>query len=118
MKDKPLVIIITLLGGAVCSICCILKRAGLLWTLLATFITLLVFLIIGLIVNRFYTEVKNEVIAADKERERIAEEERLKREEETRRREEWEAEHPGVPYPEEGAAAEGVSAETETTETL
>ena len=118
MKDKPLVIIITLLGGAVCSICCILKRAGLLWTLLATFITLLVFLIIGLIVNRFYTEVKNEVIAADKERERIAEEERLKREEETRRREEWEAEHPGVPYPEEEAAAEGGSAETEATETL
>ena len=118
MKDKPLVIIITLLGGAVCSICCILKRAGLLWTLLATFITLLVFLIIGLIVNRFYTEVKNEVIAADKERERIAEEERLKREEETRRREEWEAGHPGVPYPGEEAAAEGVSAETEATETL
>lgn len=118
MKDKPLVIIITLLGGAVCSICCILKRAGLLWTLLATFITLLVFLIIGLIVNRFYTEVRNEVIAADKERERIAEEERLKREEETRRREEWEAEHPGVPYPEEGAAAEGAPEETEATETL
>ena len=118
VKDKPLVIIITLLGGAVCSICCILKRAGLLWTLLATFITLLVFLIIGLIVNRFYTEVKNEVIAADKERERIAEEERLKREEENRLREEWEAEHPGVPYPEEEAAAEEATEETEATETL
>ena len=74
MKDKPLVIIITLLGGAVCSICCILKRAGLLWTLLATFITLVVFMIIGMIINRFYTEVKNEVIEADKERERLAEE--------------------------------------------
>ncbi len=117
MKDKPLVIIITLLGGAVCSICCILKRAGLLWTLLATLITLVVFMIIGLIINKFYTEVKNEVIEADKERERLAEEERLKREEEQRLREEWEAEHPGEPYPEDSASEE-TPEEAEATETL
>ncbi len=117
MKDKPLVIIITLLGGAVCSICCILKRAGLLWTLLATLITLVVFMIIGLIINKFYTEVKNEVIEADKERERLAVEERLKREEEQRLREEWEAEHPGEPYPEDSASEE-TPEEAEATETL
>ena len=117
MKDKPLVIIITLLGGAVCSICCILKRAGLLWTLLATFITLVVFMIIGLIVNKFYTEVRNEVAEADKEKERLAEEERLKREEEQRLRVGWEAEHPGEPYPEDEASEE-TQGEAEATETL
>ena len=118
MKDKPLVIIITLLGGAVCSICCILKRAGLLWTLLATFITLVVFMIIGMIVNRFYTEVKNEVIAAEKEKARLEEEERLRREEEARLREEWEAEHPGEPYPEDVEAEDEQPAEQEATDTL
>ena len=101
MKDKPLVIIITLLGGAVCSICCILKRAGLLWTLLATLITLVVFLIIGIIVNRFITEVRNEVKAADEEKARLAEEERLRQAELEERRAEWEENHPGEPFPEE-----------------
>ncbi len=101
MKDKPLVIIITLLGGAVCSICCILKRAGLLWTLLATLITLLVFMIIGLIVNKFITEVRNEVKAADEEKARIAEEERLRLAELEARRAEWEEAHPGEPFPED-----------------
>ena len=118
MKDKPLVIIITLLGGAVCSVCCILKRAGLLWTLLATFITLVVFMIIGMIVNRFYTEVRNEVIAAEKEKARLEEEERLRREEEERLREEWEAEHPGEPYPEDAEAGDEPPAEQEATDTL
>ena len=100
MKDKPLVIIITLLGGAVCSICCILNRAGLLWTLLATLITLIVFMIIGLIVNRFITEVREEVRAADEEKARLAEEERLRQAELEARRAEWEEEHPGIPFPE------------------
>lgn len=66
MKDKPLVIFITLLGGAVSSICCILKGVGLLWTLFITLVTLIVFMIIGLIVNKLMTEVRNEV--AEKER--------------------------------------------------
>ncbi|MBO4559844.1 MAG: hypothetical protein J5712_07175 [Lachnospiraceae bacterium] len=74
-------------------------------------------MIIGMIINRFYTEVKNEVIEADKEKARLEEEERLKREEEQRLRDEWEEKHPGEPYPED-AASEETPEETEATETL
>lgn len=80
MKEKPIAIFITLLGGAVSSICCILKGAGLLWTLFITFISLLVFMIVGLIVNKMITEVKNEVEEKEKIEARRAEEERREKE--------------------------------------
>ena len=51
MKDKPIVIIITLLAGLVACICCIIKSAGLLATLLSVLISMIIFLIIGQIVN-------------------------------------------------------------------
>jgi hypothetical protein len=57
-------------------------------------------MIIGLIVNRFITEVRNEVKAADEEKARIAEEERLRQADLEARRAEWEEEHPGEPFPE------------------
>ena len=57
------------------------------------------------------------IAVGPKERERLAEEERLKREEEQRLREEWEAEHPGEPYPEDSASEE-TPEEAEATETL
>ncbi len=106
MKDKPLAIIITLLGGAVCSICCILKGVGLLWTLLTTLITLLVFLLIGLIVNRNLSAVKKEYEEAEKERKEMLEAERLREAELLEARNLWEQEHPGEPFPEDIAPKE------------
>lgn len=99
MKDKPIVIIITLLGGAVSSICCILKGIGLLWTLLITLITLIVFMIIGLFVNKVYSDIRQELEAQKREQERIAEERRIEREAREAERKEWMKSHPDEPYP-------------------
>ncbi len=68
-------------------------------------------MIIGLIVNRFITEVRNEVKAADEEKARIAEEERLRQAELEARRAEWEEEHPGEPFPESFDAVVGDEAD-------
>lgn len=72
MKDKPIAIIITLLGGASAYICCMIKQAGLLSTLLVVFIALLIFMIIGLVINKIYLSLKAEV----NEQERLKEEEK------------------------------------------
>ena len=99
MKDKPIVIIITLLGGAVSSICCILKGIGLLWTLLTTLICLFIFMIVGLCVNRVYLQIKSEVEAAEAEKKRIEEELQREIELENAEREKWYKLHPDEPYP-------------------
>ena len=51
MKDKPIVIIITLTAGFIACVCCILNKAGLLATLISVLVSMIVFLIIGQIVN-------------------------------------------------------------------
>ena len=78
MKEKPLAIVITLIGGATACICCIIRKVNLLYTLLIVLICLVVFMILGLVVNRFYSSIKAEV--DEKERE-----ERTRREREERR---------------------------------
>lgn len=105
MKDKPLAIIITLLGGSVACICCIVKGAGLLWTLLTVLISLFVFMIIGLIVNRISNQIRTEVEEREKEELRIAEEAKMleerKQQERERRIKKWMEEHPGEELPED-----------------
>ena len=92
MKEKPLATSIMLLGGATACICCIIRRAGLLRTLTFTLISLIVFMIIGLIAQKLYFDPKKEV--EEQEKERNEEEERLMRlaeeEAEEKRREEEE----------------------------
>ena len=51
MKDRPIVIFITLTAGLVACICCIINKAGLVTTLIAVLVSLIVFLIIGMAVN-------------------------------------------------------------------
>ena len=96
MKEKPLAIVITLVGGLVACICCIIRKAGLLKTLIAVLVSLIVFMIIGLIIHKIYTSIKQEVDEAEQKRieeeeaareaeeARIAEEKRLAEEEEAR----------------------------------
>ena len=66
MKDKPIVVIITLTAGLVACICCILKEAGLLATLIAVFASLLIFLVIGMIVNSIIAKQRH--IAEEREK--------------------------------------------------
>ncbi|MCR5331009.1 MAG: hypothetical protein K6E62_07465 [Lachnospiraceae bacterium] len=95
MKEKPLAIVITLTGGLVACICCIIRHAGLLKTLTVVLISLIVFMIIGIIVNKIYMTIKSEVEERDKELARIEEEARLARLEEEKSREEEEASENG-----------------------
>ena len=60
MKDKPIVIIITLIAGLVACVCCIINNAGLLATLLAVLVSLIVFLMIGQVVNSIIDKQKRE----------------------------------------------------------
>lgn len=95
MKDKPIAIYITLLGGLIACICSILNNVGLFYTLLFTFIALFAFMIIGLIVNRWVSSVNKEVEEAEKAEQKRLEEERLEQErleEEAREKERLEAE--------------------------
>ena len=66
MKEKPLATSIMLLGGATACICCIIRRAGLLRTLTFTLISLIVFMIIGLIAQKLYFDLKKEVEEQEK----------------------------------------------------
>ena len=96
MKEKPLAIIVTLVGGLAACLCCIIRKAGLLKTLTAVLISLIVFMIIGLILHKVYSSIKQEVEEAEKkkkeqeeaereaEEERLAEEARLAEEEQAR----------------------------------
>lgn len=78
MKDKPIVVIITLIAGAVASVCCIIKGAGLLATLVTVLITLFCFLVIGLIVNAIVS--KQKYIAEERLKDiRMAEEEEARK---------------------------------------
>ncbi len=61
MKDKPVVIIITLLGGAIAAISCLINEAPLVMTLLLVLISLVAFLIIGIVVNKIYARIKEEL---------------------------------------------------------
>ena len=85
MKDKPLVIVITLLGGAIAAISCLINGASLTMTLLLVLISLIAFLIIGIVVNKIYARIKDE-LESKMARERIKREseefEREKRENE------------------------------------
>lgn len=67
MKDKPTAVFITLLGGLIACICCIIRDVGLLMTLLTVFISLVVFLCIGLFANKMLSSVHSEVAAAEKD---------------------------------------------------
>lgn len=94
VKDKPIVICVTLVAGFIACITCILNNAGLLYTLLFTFIALFIFMIIGSIANRFISGVNREVEEAEKaEQQRLEDEQREKeKEEEERLKRELEAE--------------------------
>ncbi|MCR5521519.1 MAG: hypothetical protein K6F44_06375 [Lachnospiraceae bacterium] len=85
MKDKPVVIVITLLGGAVAAVSCLINGAGLTMTLLLVLISLVAFLIIGIVANKIYARIKDE-LESKMARERVlresAEFEREKRENE------------------------------------
>ena len=78
MKDKPIVIIITLTAGLIACVCCILNHAGLLATLLTVLISLIVFLIIGQIVNSIFAKQNKEAEKRLKDEKQKLEEEALK----------------------------------------
>ena len=61
MKDKPIVIVITLLGGATAAVSCLINGASLTTTLLFVLISLVVFLIIGIVANKIYARIKEEL---------------------------------------------------------
>lgn len=103
MKDKPIVIYVTLIAGLIASVICIIRQMTLLDTLHITFITLLVFMIIGLVANKLVFKVNKEVEdreraererqeAEEREKERIEREEREKEEQARREQEEREKE--------------------------
>ena len=83
MKDKPIVIIITLTAGLIACICCIINRAGLLGTLISVLISMVVFLIVGLIVNSI-------IARQDRIAEKRARDEKQRQEEEARKNQEEE----------------------------
>ncbi len=83
MKDKPLVIVITLIGGLAASLCCIVNRAGLLTTLISVLVALVIFMIVGLIVNNII--VKQNKIVEEREIEEQIKQQALEREEEARK---------------------------------
>lgn len=85
MKDRPIVVFITLVAGLIASICCIVRGVGLFSTLLTVFITLVVFLFVGMIANKFLSSVHQEMIEHEKE-----EAERIKREKEEAEQREFE----------------------------
>lgn len=122
MKDKPIAVIVTLLGGAVSCICCIVNGAGLLWTLLMTLLALFVFLLIGLGVNKVYAGIKADLDAIRAEEERIEEERRLAEALAQNERNEWYRFHPDEPFPgdleQEGteSSEEGLQDNTNTEE--
>lgn len=99
MKDKPIVVIVMLLGGAVSCICSIMNGAGLLWTLLTTLITLFAFMLIGLCVNKVYAGIKADLDAIKAEEERIEEERKAEAARIQNERNEWYRFHPDEPYP-------------------
>lgn len=113
MKDRPIVIIVMLLGGAVSCICCIVNGAGLLWTLFITLTTLFVFLLIGLAVNKVYAGIKADLEAIRIAEEKKAEELKQAEIEALNERNEWYMFHPDEPFPgdlegtEEGMTAGG-----------
>lgn len=61
MKDKPITIVVTLLGGAIAALSCLINGADLFWTLTLVLISLVAFLIIGMVVNRIYTRIKDDI---------------------------------------------------------
>ena len=83
MKDKPIVIIITLTAGLIACICCIINRAGLLGTLISVLISMVVFLIVGLIVNSI-------IARQDRIAEKRVKDEKQRQEEEARKNQEEE----------------------------
>lgn len=85
MKDKPIVIVITLLGGAIAAVSCLINGASLTITLVLVLVSLIAFLIIGIVANKIYARIKDE-LESKMARERIIKEheefEREKRENE------------------------------------
>ena len=80
MKDKPLVIVITLIGGLAASLCCIVNKAGLMTTLISVLVALIVFMIVGSIVNNIVA--KQNKIVEEREKEEQMKQQALEREEE------------------------------------
>ena len=79
MKDRPIVIFITLIAGLVACICCIINGVGLMATLIAVFSSLIVFMILGMIVNAIIA--KQRTIAEERAKEEKFKEEEKKKEE-------------------------------------
>ena len=61
MKDKPIVIVITLLGGAIAAVSCIINGAGLTMTLVLVLVSLIAFLISGIVAHKIYARIKDEL---------------------------------------------------------
>ena len=70
MKDKPIVIVITLLGGAIAAVSCLINGASLTITLVLVLVSLIAFLIIGIVANKIYARIKVE-LESKMDRERI-----------------------------------------------
>ncbi|MDD5935716.1 MAG: hypothetical protein PUC65_09180 [Clostridiales bacterium] len=72
MKKSSIPAVITLSAGAVACITCILNHYPILDTLLAVFITLLIFYIIGLVVSKYINKINKDAndayILAERER--------------------------------------------------
>ncbi|MCR4721104.1 MAG: hypothetical protein K5655_05185 [Lachnospiraceae bacterium] len=80
MKDKPLVIVITLLGGAIAAISCLINGADLFMTLLLVLISLVAFLIIGIVANKIYVRIKDELDSKSARERMMRESEEFERE--------------------------------------
>ncbi|MCR4721200.1 MAG: hypothetical protein K5655_05675 [Lachnospiraceae bacterium] len=61
MRDKPVVVVITLLGGAIAAVMCLVNGMQLMTTLLIVLISLIAFLIIGIVANKIYAKIKDEL---------------------------------------------------------
>lgn len=67
MREKPLATGITLVGGAIAALCCLINRADLLTTLIIVLIALVVFMVIGLIADKVYSTIRDQVKQAQQE---------------------------------------------------
>jgi len=85
VKDKPIAIVITLLGGAISIVSCLINNTPPLITLIIVLVSLLAFMIIGIVAHKIYAKIKDEMeIKAAQEKNRLESEafERERRENE------------------------------------
>ena len=68
MKEKIITLITMLVGGFIACICCIIGKFSLLHTLEIVLLSLVVFMIIGIILDKIVTNINNEVKKAEEEK--------------------------------------------------